>query len=329
MAQRFLWLSLALILAACSGLGRGSLSSPTAPSLTEVRLPMGYIPNVQFASFYVADAKGFYQQAGLKVTFEFNPETDAVALVGANQLPFAVVSGEQVLLARAQGLPVVYIMAWWHDYPVAVVALKEAGIRQPSDLKGRRIGLPGLYGASYVGLRALLSAAGLQEDEVRLDSIGFNQVEALVSRQVEAAVVYANNEPLQLAHRGYEVDVIRVADYVQLASNGLITNETLIAQNPDLVQRMVQATLRGIAYTLENPDEAFLICTQYVEGLAQGDQTIQRQVLEATLEFWRAKKLGYSDPRAWQNMQEVLLGMGMLSQPLDLNQVFTNQFVEK
>lgn len=331
MFRHWIIATLLLILVACSGKPAESainVSPQASPqSLAEIRLPMGYIPNVQYAAFYVADAKGFYEAVGLKVNFDYSPETDGVSLVGANELQFALVSGEQVPLARAQGLPVVYVMAWWHDYPVAVAALQERGIRSPEDLKGKKVGIPGLYGASYVGFRALLSAANLKETDVTLDSIGFNQVEALVAGQEDAVVIYANNEPIQLARRGYAVDVIRVADYVQLASNGLITNETTIAQNPDLVRRMVQATLRGINYALANPDEAFAICAQYVEGLTEADQPTQREILEATMAFWKTEKLGYSDMQAWENMQQVLLEMGMLSKPLDLNQAFTNQFV--
>jgi NitT/TauT family transport system substrate-binding protein len=327
--RNFLLLGLVLALAACGGSPAAQQAAPSAESLTQIRLPMGYIPSVQYAPFYVAVAKGFYKEAGLDVVFNYSPETDGVALVGADELQFAVVSGEQVPLARAQGLPVVYVMAWWQDYPVAILAMQNQGIRTPADLAGRKIGLPGLYGASYVGLRALLSAAGLEEEDVTLDSIGYNQVEALVAGREEAVVVYANNEPVQMERQGYAVDVVLVKDYVQLASNGLITNETTIANNPDLVRRMTQATMRGIAYTLENPDEAFAICAQFVDGLMQSDQVTQRAIFDKSLEFWETEQPGVSDPAAWENMQNVLLDMGMLTSPLDLSQAYTNQFAEK
>jgi NitT/TauT family transport system substrate-binding protein len=223
----------------------------------------------------------------------------------------------------------VYVLAWWQDYPVAVAALKDAGITTPADLKGKKIGIPVLFGASYVGFRALLNAGELDETDVTLDTIGFNQVEALVAGQEQAVVVYANNEPIQLQARGYDVDVIRVADYVQLASNGLITNEKTIAEDPDLVQRMVQAILKGIADTIADPDEAFEICKKYVEGLAEADPSIQRQVLATSIEFWKTGQPGYSQPEAWENMQTVLLDMGLLSQPVDLSQAYSNAFVEK
>jgi NitT/TauT family transport system substrate-binding protein len=306
----------------------GSADTPAGtPKLVHVRLPLGYIPNVQFAPLYVAVEKGYFTQAGIDIEFDYSFETDAVALVGANQLQFAVVSGDQVLLARAQGLPIVYVLAWYQDYPVSVVSKTGGGILKPADLKGKHIGLPGLYGASYIGLRALLSAGGLKESDITLDSIGYNQVAVLVSDQDQAVVVYTNNEPIQLRAMGYQIDEIQVKAYAHLVSNGLITNETTIAQNPDLVRKMDQVILKGIADTIANPDAAYQTCLKYVEGLAQADQTVQKQVLATSIEFWKSDTLGLSDPTAWQNTQQVLLDMGFLTQPLEVTQAFSNEFL--
>jgi len=311
----------AALLTACAG----------TPSPAEhIRLPMGYIPNVQFAPFYVALEQGYFQEAGIELEFDYSFETDGVKLVGAGELPFSLVSGEQVLLARAQGLPVVYVMAWWQDYPVAVAAPADSGIRTPEDLAGKRIGIPGLFGASYVGYRALLHAAGLPDNAATLDSIGFNQVEALAAGQEEAVVVYANNEPLQLAARGLPVNVIRVADYVQLASNGLLASEATLRDRPELVRAMLRATLRGLEQAIADPEAAFEICKEYVEGLAAlspEEQDLQRAVLAASIEFWRSDRPGYSDPAAWENMHALLLQMGLLADPLDIQQAFTNDYL--
>jgi NitT/TauT family transport system substrate-binding protein len=318
-----LMLGLAFGLSACARLG--STGDPGA--LTRIELPLGYIPNIQFAPLYVAVDKGYFTDAGLQVEFDYSFETDGVALVGADELQFAVVSGEQVLLARAQGLPVVYVAAWYQQYPVAVVSKTEQGITTPADLKGKRIGLPGLFGANYIGLDALLYTAGLDEQDVTLDSIGFNQVEALAADQEQAVSVYAANEPVQLKAQGYDLNEIRVADYVQLASNGILTNENTIARDPELARRMVTAFLKGLADTIADPDEAYEISKKYVENLAQADQAVQKEVLRRSIELWKAERPGYSDPQAWQNMQDTLLQMGLLADPLDLNKAFTNEFI--
>ncbi|RPI34569.1 MAG: hypothetical protein EHM70_02450 [Chloroflexota bacterium] len=322
-------LLLLLALAALTLTGGCSRQQTTPAEVVHVRLPVGYIPNIQFSPLYVAIEKGFFRDAGIEIEFDYSFETDAVVLVGSDNLQFAIVSGDQVVLARAQGLPVVYVMSWYEDYPVAVAAKTEQGIKTPQDLAGKKIGLPGPYGANYIGLRALLSVAGLEESDVTLDPIGFTQVEALAAGREQAVVVYAANEPVNLRAQGHELDVILVADYVQLASNGLITNETTLANNPDLVQRMVEASLRGIDYTVKHPDEAYEISKEYVEGLDQADEKVQKEVLATSISLWQVDPLGYADPEAWENMQKVLLDIGFLTQEIDINKAFTNDFVNK
>jgi NitT/TauT family transport system substrate-binding protein len=316
-------LGMALALSACSSAG----SANETGELTKIRLPMGYIPNIQFAPFYVAIQKGYFREVGIEIDFDYKFETDGVALVGAGELPFAIVSGEQVLLARAQGLPVVYVAAWYQQYPVSVVAKSDLGILIPQDLKGRKIGLPGLFGANYVGLRALLSEAKMSESDVTLDSIGFNQVELMAAGQQDVVVGYAANEPIQLRARGIPVTEIRVADYVQLASNGILASEKVIAENPELVRAFVGAFLKGLAETIADPDEAFRTSESQIPNFVDLDADVQKQVLETSIEQWMAERLGYSDPQAWENMQNVLLDAGLIAEKMDLNKAFTNDFV--
>jgi NitT/TauT family transport system substrate-binding protein len=297
------------------------------PALTKVRLALGYIPDIQFAPLYVAEAKGYFAASGIQIDLAYMDENQAVALVGSNDLQFAVVSGEQIPLARAQGLPVVYVAAWYQKYPVSVVSKADLGITIPVDLRGKTIGLPGLYGANYIGLRALLHAAGLNETDVKLDSIGYTQVAALSSDRDQAVSVYTANEPVQLRNQGYSLSELRVSDFVQLASNGLITNEKTIAGNPKLVQRMVSVILHGISDTIADPSAAYQASLTYVDTLAQADPAVQKQILATTIDLRKADRLGYSDPKAWDNMQAVLLDMGLLTKPLDLSKAFTNQFI--
>jgi NitT/TauT family transport system substrate-binding protein len=309
-------------LSACQIIGQNS-----KPEIISTRLTMGYIPNIQFAPVYVAIDKGYFLDAGFEVELEYGNEADAVALIGAGDQTFAIASGEQVLLARAQGLPVTYIAAWYDEYPVGVVSLEDKNITRPEDLVGKSVGIPGLYGASYIGFRALIDAAGLTEADLELVSIGFNQVEALVSGQVQSAVVYLANEPAVLRSQGYQVDVIAVADYLKLVANGLVTNEQTINEHPDQVERFNQALLKGITDATEDPEEAYEISKKYVENLEEADEDLQKEILALSIELWQTDQPGYSDPTGWDNMQEVLLNMGLLESPLNLEEAFTNDFL--
>jgi NitT/TauT family transport system substrate-binding protein len=317
----YLMLGLALSLSACG------TSQPKQESLTKIRLPVGYIANIQFSPLYAAIEKGFFKEAGLEVEFDYSFETDGVKLVGAGELPFAVVSGEQVLLARAQGIPVTYVAAWYQQFPISVVAKSELGIATPQDLKGKKIGLPGLFGANYIGLRALLFSAGLSESDVQLESVGFNQVEVLATDQQQVVVGYAANEPIQLKAQGFDVTELRVADYTNLAANGVLTSEKMIAEDPELVKAFVGAFLKGVQYTIEHPDEVYELSAKYIPNFADLDQTVQKEILATSIEMWKAPRLGYSEPQAWENMQDVLLNMGLITEKMDLSKAFTNSFV--
>jgi len=312
-----------MLVSSCTGVDGGE---QTPEELIVIRLPMGYIPNVQYAPFYAGMEEGFFADEGLAIEFDYSYETDGVALVGANEIQFSLVSGEQVPIARAEGLPIVYVLAWYGQYPVAVIAKSEQNLNSPQDMAGKSIGLPGLFGANYVGLRALMGYAGLEEKDLTLESVGFNQVEVLAADTAEVIVGYVANEPVQLAAQGYDLDVLLVSDYLDLVSNGLITNETTLAENPDLVRRMVSATLKSIQFAVENPEQAYQHCFKYVEGLEDANQEVQTQVLESSLALYQTDPYGYSKPQAWENMMEVLLDMGLMKAEINLTEAYTNEF---
>ena len=325
MKRRFTWFATVLLVVGLMG-----CASPleAKPEPTHIRLPMGFVANVQFAPWYVAVERGYFAEEGLELEFDYGDwDTKGVQLVAAGWTPFAIASGDQVLKARAQGMPIVTVVNWFQRFPVAVVALEESGIRGPADLVGRKVGVPETFGAaSYIGWRALAASTGLEEEDVQLEVIGYAALENLTVGRVEAAVVYANNEPVQLDQRGYDTVLIPVADYAPLVSNGLITNEETLQENPELVRAFARAFLKGLADTLDDPDAAFEICKTYVEGLEE-NEAVQRAVLEATLTYWQGESLGVSDLATWQRTADVMLEAGVLSEPLDAEAAFSNDYL--
>jgi NitT/TauT family transport system substrate-binding protein len=323
LAILFLVLALPLLAAGC-GLGG-------EPEPEVVTLAMGFVPNVQFTPFYVAVDKGYFADEGIEIEFDYGWETDLLKLVGTDEIQFAIASGDQVLLARSQGLPAVYIMNWYRRFPVCVVSMAGSGIEDVNSLVGTQVGTPATYGASYIGWRALLDAAGLSETDVELISIGYTQVAALSEGQVDAAICYAMNEPVQMETAGQEVDIIYVADYANLVSNGLITNEKTVADRPALAQGMVRAAMRGLADTINNPDEAFEITLEQVPEAAGDAEAVNRAILAESVEFWRATsgQLGRSDESSWQSSFDIMVEMGLLgSDGEGLEGAFTNEFVD-
>ncbi len=335
----FITLLAALLLAGCVPLApapampaSNATDQPqTATAPTKITLAMGYIPSVQFAPFYVAQARGYFRDAGLDVTFRYGFESDLLKLVGTNELQFMIGSGEEVILGRSQGLPVRYVLRWYRRFPAVLFAKASSGIKTPADLMGKQVGVPGLFGANYVGWEALLYASKLDASQVRLQSIGFTQAAAVRQGQVDAAMDYIVNGPVQLRLAGEDVTVIPVSDFIDLPSNGIITNDVTIQAHPELVQALVTAMLRGLSDTLNEPDRAFEASLRAVPE-AGGDQAaVSRAIFDESLKLWQADaaELGRSDPAAWQTAAVFMKQMGLIQAAVNPDDLYTNRFVEK
>ncbi len=296
-----------------------------------MQLGVGYIPSVQFTPFYVAIDQGYFADEKIEVQLEHGFETDFLKLLGTNERQFIVASGEQVILGQAQGLPVTYAGAWYQKFPVVIFSPADAGIKTPEDLIGKKVGIPGLYGASYIAWKGLIYATGIPEDQVQLESIGFTQASAVRAGVVDAANDYAANGPVQFQVAGEDVDVIVIDDYIKMPANGLITNETMVAEQPALVESMVRAMLRGIQFTLDNPDEAFEISLKFVPEAAP-QREVNRAIFDASLPYWTpptGRALGYSDPAIWTTTAEFMYESDLVDTLVDTEGIWTNQFVEK
>lgn len=238
-----------------------------------------FIPNIQFAPVYVALGNGDFAAADLDIEIEYSDEPLGVDLIAANERQFGLISAEEVIKARANARPVVQVYEWFQKYPIGIVVSESSGIESVADLKGRKVGVPGRFGASYNGLTALLSANGMTEADIDLQVIGYNAPDVFCVGAVDAAVVYINNEPLQIQQRAdagncngvTSVKAFAVSDSIDMVSNGVLTNEQTIAEKPELVTAMVTAFDSGLRTTINNPAKAYLISLDYVENLPISD----------------------------------------------------------
>ena len=323
----------------------GSTNTPQAlPTIdkahpVKVTIALGFNPDVQFAPFYVALNKGYYADEGLDVTFKHGIVPDLIKLLGVGDqgVNFAVASGDEIIPARLQDIPVIYSMTWYRQYPVAAVSIVGKGptLKSPADLKGKVVGVPGPFGSTYTGLLALLKAGGLTLQDITLKTIGFTQIENLTTGQVDVAMVYAANEPVQLHGLGMDVSTLLVSDYMKLASNGLITNQQTFRDNPQLVARVVRATQKGIQETIKDPSGAFESVLKQVPEAGGANKDRQMKVLEETIKLMQAKSgdpaadmpVGYSDVEVWNSTQDFLFDAKIISKKSLVTEMFSNRFI--
>ncbi|MBX6342350.1 MAG: ABC transporter substrate-binding protein, partial [Thermomicrobiaceae bacterium] len=307
--------------AAASGTPTATAATPSGERV-KVVLATGFVPSVQFAPYYLAADRGYYAAEGLDVEIKHGASADLLSQLGSGGIDFAVTTGDQLALARINGVPITYVMAQFQRYPVGAVALANSGVtlQKPADLKGLTVGVSQLNGSTYLGLLALLQAGGLTKDDVHIITIGFTEVEALLQKRVQAAMTYLTNEPAQVRALGVPVQQLAVSDYVQVVSTGLATSDKMIQEHPDVVQRFVRASLRGLRETLADPSAAFEATLKRMPELPPDQQPIQRQLLEHTLTFEQPPQghpLGWTDPDAWVSTQDLLRSVGMASKTID------------
>ncbi|MFL5625308.1 MAG: ABC transporter substrate-binding protein [Ktedonobacteraceae bacterium] len=316
----FLLILIALISSAC-----GSATTSTSSVTTgqkKISIGLGYIPDIQFAPFYVAQSKGYYKAAGLDVTFHHGVVNDLIGSMVLGHDNFVFASGDEALVARSKNLKVVDVATIFQKYPVSLIVPANSPIHTLADLKGHTIGEPGPFGATHVGLLALLYQAHLTPNDVHIQSIGFTQVAALVGHHVDAVVGYSNNEPLQLRQQGFAVRTFDVSDYQPLVSNGIVTTDNTLRNQPQLVQSFVQATLKGLKDVIANPSEAVQLSKTYVPGM---DADRAMKVLQATIPIWQGNgRLGYNDTATWKSMEQFLVAQNIIPSGQDFSQAYTN-----
>ena len=320
----------AFLFAACGG-GAASSSAPASVTPTPAAGPvdltvgLGYIPSVQFAQFYLAQQAGYYADAGLNVTLQNKIDPDLITLLGQGAVDIGSGDGTSVIPAVSQGIPVVYTATIYGTFPAVVVANAASGIRTAADLKGKKIGIPGKYGTSWIQLQALLQSAGLTTSDVTIQLYpDYGQTAALQQGAVDAATGFVNNEPIVLKRAGIEPVVLGVDASIALPGPGLVTGTATLTSKHDALAAFTAATLRAMEEITANPQKGLDATFAAVPDLAQ-DATLQREILDATIATWKNSRtgvpLGSIDRAGWQQSVDFMTGLGLVPNPVTVNQL--------
>ena len=332
---------LAVVLAAC-GQASGSASpgatasgppsasasadTSTEPSQEPVALTvgLGFIPSVQFAQFYLADQAGYYEDAGLDVTFQNKIDPYLVTLVGQGSIDLGLADGTSVIPAVSNGIPIRYVATIYGQFPSIVFAKASSGIAAAKDLEGKKLGIPGRYGSSWIMLQALLKSAGLTPDDLQIvEYPDFGQGAAVAQGAVDAATGFANNEPVQLQLAGEEVNILRVDEITPLPGNGLIVGKDALETKRDAVTAFVAATLRAMEDIKADPEKGLEAAITAVPDLAASRDT-QAAILDATIDVWsgpvqEAKGLGAIEPNDWEQSVAFMTDLGLVPNPVTVD----------
>lgn len=336
----------ALLVGACGvNGGSPSLAAPTpsnsagsaSPTASRTPVPLtvglGYIPSVQFAPFYRAEQAGYYTDEGLRVTFQNKIDPDLVALVGQGALDVGLADGTSVIPAVSQGIPIRYIATVYGQFPSIVFGKASSGIAKAADLKGKRIGIPGRYGSSWIMLQALLGSAKLTVNDVQIvEYPDFGQGAAVAQGAVDAATGFINNEPVQLELSGVGAFVLTVDVVVALPGPGLIASTKTISAKHDAVAGFVRATLKAMDEIASNPTIGLDAAITAVPELGLQRAT-QSEILTATLEAWHDRvstpdHFGGIDRPGWQQSIDFMRTLGLVPNPVTVDDVVVEDFVK-
>ncbi len=306
------------------GLLAGCRAQEDEKTLDQVSVRLKWLHQAQFAGLYVADQKGFYAKENIKVTLRpGGVEHDENALVVSGEDDFGIVGAAQVLVARSQGLPVVACAAIYRTNPTVYFAMSGSGIEKPHDFIGKRVAT----GPTNFVLPAMMNKLGLSMDQFEPVSPEYD-MEAFFDGKVDVWIGYLTDQVIAAREQGYELNLIYPAHYgIHVYGDVIITSENIIADNSDLVERFLRATLRGWRYAIENPDEAIAITLKYDETL---DEAHQKAIMEAQMPLIHTgeDQIGWMKDEIWHGMHEMLLEQGVLTEPLDVEQVYTTEFLQ-
>ena len=321
--------AVAFIVGACGPGGTTTAQPSSAPTGTPVpvtlKVGLGYLPSVQFAPFYLAQQAGYYASAGLNVTFENKIDPDLIDLTGQGSIDISVADGTDVIPAVSRGIPVRYVATVYGTFPSIVFAKASSGIKTAADLRGRKIGIPGKYGSSWIMLQALLKSAGMTRDDVTIAEYpDYGQGVAVQAGAVDAATGFANNEPVQLELTGAKAVVLHVDGVVALPGPGLITSTATLGTKRDAVVAFVAATLRAMTEIAANPTVGLDASIAAVPDLGKARAT-QAAILDATIASWSPASgggpFGTIDSAGWQASLDYLTQLGLVPTPVTLDQL--------
>ncbi len=302
-------------------------SKAEAQTKISVRFPIPIVESGQ-TPFYVAQDKGYYAAEGLDVTFGMGSrELNPIKTVATGQDMFGILGGpDTVLVARSKGQPVKAVAILQKNSNFScLLTLKSSGITKLEQLQGKKIGFN--YGhISTDVLHNLLRKEGIKYTEVDA-GFDYNQ---LITGNIDAEWAFTVTAGMDLPAKGVQVNIISPADFGVISHGYTIftTNQT-ITEKSDVVLKFLRATLRGVKYTVEHPEESNQALIKRDPNL---DAALSLKRLNAYIAFTSDSDTfpaGYMDKGMFQTTYDRLVDENVIQKPFDVSDAYTTKFLEE
>lgn len=285
------------------------------------------------APLYLAQAKGFFKEEGIKVALlEPNDPSDVTEIIGSGKVDLGYKAMIHTLAAKARGFPVTSIGSLLDEPFTGVVYLKSSGITTDfQTLKGKRIGYVGEFGK--IQIDELTSHYGMTPSDYTAVRCGMNVSKAIIKGEIDAGIGLENVQMVELeewlAAQGRPKSDVQMLRIDQLAELGCccfcsilyIGNDKFVAENPDKVRAFLRAVKRATDFVLEQPEEAWL---EYVDFKPVMGTELNRKIFERSFAYF-SKDLK-NVQRDWQKVTRYGKRLGVLSADFEPN--YTNEYLE-
>ncbi|MFD0692585.1 ABC transporter substrate-binding protein [Paenibacillus sp. GCM10027628] len=305
-------------------------AATTTPAAAKAAVPATLILNwfaePEHGGNFAAVAKGFYKDAGLDVTLTpGGPSVSATQIVASGKAQFGMANGDDILVARQEGIPIVAIATSLQKSPQALFYHKESGIKDFSDLNGHKV-----YVASTASfwqfMKKKYKLDGAQEMKYTGQLVNF------VSDKSSLTQGYVTSEPFTLDQQKVEYGTLLNADSgYNIYAGVYFTTEKMIAEHPDQVKAFVEATVKGWDYYKDHWEEINPSIKEKNPdmGLDMMKFSAQKEVDFAFGGDAATKGTGIMTKERWEEVQKQLVDVGVLKTAEDINKVFTTQFLPK
>ena len=329
-------LAVSAVAGACAGAGGAKATARRdSTGRDKVTVVLDWTPNTNHSGIYLAQAEGWYRKAGLDVTIIEPGDTPSLEILGAGKADVALSVQEEVVPARAKGLPVVSIGAVIQHNTSSLVSLRSDGIATPADLSGHTYGgYGGLLEKALVKKLASCGSGSGAASKIRFVDVGNADYRIGLERnQYDVVWIFDGWDGIRLAKVDkLSINRIPFIDHTDCIPDWytplIAASEKMIGGRPGVLARFMAATSRGYQAAMHDPGSA-------ADALMKASPELDRRLVERSARYLATRyaddpaRWGHQDRTIWTRFVAFLRQAGIIDTTIDVDRAFTNRFLPR